>query len=84
MQLNGVDFDIPAGWESDVPRRGVLELYYCRTKEVATRVMAQVLMIGGCVLPCIHRHLHVRTHNSKPGDGAGGVGAHDVAVGAAG
>ena len=45
VQLNGVDFDIPAGWEKEVPRRGVLELYYCRTKEVATRVMAQVVMM---------------------------------------
>jgi|LauGreDrversion2_3_1035106.scaffolds.fasta_scaffold62721_1 hypothetical protein len=36
VSLQGVDFDIPAGWSVDVPRRGLLELYYCRSKEVST------------------------------------------------
>ena len=39
VQLNGIDFDIPAGWEREVPRRGLLELYYCRTKDVTLRVL---------------------------------------------
>jgi len=41
VQLQGIDFDIPAGWAADVPRRGLLELYYCRTKEVTMRVLQQ-------------------------------------------
>jgi hypothetical protein len=36
--LDGVDFDIPAMWLSDVPRRGLLCLYYCREQKVIEKV----------------------------------------------
>eukprot|EP00960_Hanusia_phi_P050379 760200-Hanusia_phi.AAC.1 len=29
VQYNGVDFEIPAGWTNDVPKKGILELYGC-------------------------------------------------------
>jgi hypothetical protein len=32
--LEGVDFDIPAGWLKDVPRKGKISFYYCREQRV--------------------------------------------------
>ena len=32
--LEGIDFDVPAGWLRDVPRRGSISFYYCREQRV--------------------------------------------------
>jgi len=32
--LEGIDFDVPAGWLKDVPRRGTISFYYCREQRV--------------------------------------------------
>jgi hypothetical protein len=36
----GIDFTVPAGWLKDVPRTGVISLYYCREQRVIERVFA--------------------------------------------
>lgn len=37
-QYNGVDLSIPAGWGKELPKRGLLSLYYCREQECIDKV----------------------------------------------
>jgi hypothetical protein len=34
----GIDFTVPAGWLKDVPRTGVISLYYCREQQVIEKI----------------------------------------------
>jgi hypothetical protein len=40
-QYEGCDFDIPAPWIAEMPRKGLLQTFYCREAEVVIRVFAQ-------------------------------------------
>ena len=34
----GIDFTVPAGWLKDVPRTGIIVLYYCREQQVIEKI----------------------------------------------
>jgi hypothetical protein len=34
VHYDGIGFDIPVGWISEVPKRGLLQLFYCRNINV--------------------------------------------------
>lgn len=40
--FNNADFEVPAFWIENVPKEGLLTMFYCRTAEVIARVRANV------------------------------------------
>ena len=40
-QYEGCDFDIPAPWITEMPRKGLLQTFYCREAEVVSKVFTQ-------------------------------------------
>ncbi|EKX40781.1 hypothetical protein GUITHDRAFT_113051 [Guillardia theta CCMP2712] len=49
--LNGISFDVPSSWMKDIPRDGLVTLYYCRIPETVALILEQVSSSSPSALP---------------------------------
>uniref|UniRef100_A0A7S0EFP6 EF-hand domain-containing protein n=1 Tax=Hanusia phi TaxID=3032 RepID=A0A7S0EFP6_9CRYP len=49
--LNGISFDVPSSWIKDVPRDGLVTLYYCRIPETVDKFLQDVSSSSPSALP---------------------------------